>query len=88
LNGSSLRYYKEHAETLRTVDRLIIEYHSLDLGRRVAERLASHGLNIVLDEKRYEEGMWLGPRCGFGRLFAKRQTGSVSTRPASAMARA
>jgi FkbM family methyltransferase len=88
VEGFELEVLQGARETLRTVDRLIIEYHSLDLGRRVAEHLASHGLSIVLDEKIYEEGMWPGPGFGFGLLFAKRQTGSVSTRPASAMARA
>jgi hypothetical protein len=48
-----------------------MEYHSLDLGRRVVELLAEHGLTTVLDEKTQH---------GHGFLFATRQTGSISRR--------
>lgn len=56
--------------TFALVDRLVIEYHSLDLGRRVVELLAEHGLTTYSPPSAHFRGV--------GLLFATRQAGSVS----------
>lgn len=63
-------------ETLDRVDRVVVEYHSLDLDRRVAEMLAQRGLSAVGDHKLYrgDESKYRG--VGRGLLFAARHAGS------------
>ena len=63
---------------IELVNRLVVEYHSLDLGGRVVDLLAERGFTIVLDEKMYrgEESMYQG--VGRGLLFAKRRIGSAA----------
>jgi FkbM family methyltransferase len=58
------------------VDRVVVEYHSLDLGRRVRELLAERGLATVLDDPLYrgDENLYRG--VGRGLLFAARPAGS------------
>jgi FkbM family methyltransferase len=76
VEGFELDVLQGARETLAIIDRLVIEYHSLDLGRRVVELLAERGLTTVLDERTYrgDENMYRG--CGRGLLFAKREGGS------------
>jgi FkbM family methyltransferase len=88
VEGFELEVLQGARETFKRVVRLVLEYHSPDLGRRVAEHVARHGLSVVLDEKIFEEGMWPGPGFGFGLLFAKRQTVSDSGRSTSGIAAA
>jgi FkbM family methyltransferase len=76
VEGLELDVLQGAQETLTFVDRLVLEYHSLDLGRRVVELLAEHGLAPVLDEKTYhgDENVYRGG--GRGLLFAARQADS------------
>jgi FkbM family methyltransferase len=62
--------------TFALVDRVVVEYHSLDLGRRVMELLAARGLTMVLDAEMYrgDEDTYRG--VGRGLLFAARPAGS------------
>jgi FkbM family methyltransferase len=66
-------------EALARVERAVVEYHSRDLGRRVAERLGGRGLTTVLDHRMYqgEESAYRG--VGRGLLFARRQASPGAT---------
>ena len=76
VEGLELDVLQGARETLALVDRLVLEYHSQDLGRRVVELLAGHGLTTVLDETTYrgDENKYRG--CGRGLLFARRRAAS------------
>jgi FkbM family methyltransferase len=76
VEGLELDVLQGARETFALVDRVVVEYHSLDLGRRVMELLAERGLTTVLDQKMYhgDENMFRG--VGRGLLFATRQAGS------------
>jgi FkbM family methyltransferase len=67
-------------EMLARVDRVVIEYHSVELGRRVSDLLAERGLATVHDHPLYrgDESHYRG--VGRGLLFAARPVGS-SRRP-------
>lgn len=64
------------AESLARVDRVVIEYHSMELGRLVHDVLSGHGLVPVLDEPLYrgDENKFKG--VGRGVLFASRRPGA------------
>lgn len=66
-------------ETFSMIDRVVLEYESLDLGRRAAELLAGHGLHIVLDEKQSWSDV-------VGMLYAERRADTVSGRSAAGVA--
>jgi FkbM family methyltransferase len=85
VEGFELDVLQGAHESFPIVDRLIVEYHSMDLGRRVVELLAERGLSTVLDEKMYceDENMYKG--VGRGLLFAERGTGAVSGRSRTAV---
>jgi FkbM family methyltransferase len=72
VEGLELDVLQGARNTLAYVDRVVVEYHSLDLGRRVVERFAEHGLTTVLDERMYlgDESKYRG--IGRGLLFARR----------------
>jgi len=57
------------------IDRVVLEYHSVDLGRGVAELLACRGLSIALDEKQ----SWSS---AIGMLYTQRRFDSVLARSA------
>ena len=86
VEGLELDVLQGAQESLALVDRLVIEYHSQDLGRRVVRLLAERGLTTVLDEKMYrgDEEMYRG--VGRGLLFARREPGVVSNRSAAGVA--
>ena len=77
VEGLELDVLQGARESLRIVARLIIEYHSVELGRRVVESLAAQGLTTVLDEKMYQGDEESYKGVGRGLLFARRQAGSV-----------
>jgi FkbM family methyltransferase len=64
------------AASLAHVDRVVIEYHSMELGRQVHDILSAHGLVPVMDEPLYrgDENRFKG--VGRGVLFASRQPGT------------
>jgi len=72
VEGLELDVLEGARNSLAFVDRVVVEYHSLDLGRRVVERFAQHGLTTVLDERMYsgDETKYRG--VGRGLLFARR----------------
>ena len=72
VEGLELEVLQGAHSTFPLVDRVVVEYHSLDLGRRVVDQLAHHGLTMVLDDKMYDgdEDQYRG--VGRGLLFAAR----------------
>jgi FkbM family methyltransferase len=86
VEGLELDVLHGACQSLHLVDRLIIEYHSIELGRRVIELLAAQGLTTVLDEKLFQgdEDSYKG--VGRGLLFVRRQAGSASGRSGTATA--
>lgn len=79
VEGLELDVLEGARETLGSVDRAIVEYHSLELGRRVVELLAGHGLTTVLDDKMYTGDETKNRGVGRGLLFATRQGGSCQS---------
>ncbi len=73
VEGLELDVLQGAHETIALVERLVVEYHSLDLGRRVSGLLARHGLTTVLDDKMYCGDENLNRGVGRGLLFAARQ---------------
>jgi FkbM family methyltransferase len=76
VEGFELDVLRGAGRALRRVERVVVEYHSLDLGRRVAELLAAEGLTTVFDQKMYggDEDRYRG--VGRGLLFAGRRAGN------------
>ncbi len=86
VEGLELDVLQGALETLAIVERLIIEYHSLDLRRRLVNLLAEHNLTIMQDEKTYHGDEESRPGFGRGLLYAKRQAGTVTGQPGPAIA--
>jgi hypothetical protein len=83
VEGFELDVLKGANETLQLVDRVILEYHSPELGRRTVELFARQGLEILLDQKQNWDST-----AGAGILFAKRRPRSASGQTVSEMAMA
>jgi hypothetical protein len=84
VEGFELDVLRGAGGALRLVERVVVEYHSLDLGRRVVELLAAEGLTTVRDQKMYrgDEDRYRG--VGRGLLFARRRGGDPATSAAVA----
>jgi FkbM family methyltransferase len=73
VEGLELDVLQGACETLPFVDRLIVEYHSLDLRERLVTFLASHDLTVMLDEETNDADENLDPGIGRGLLYARRR---------------
>jgi FkbM family methyltransferase len=84
VEGFELDVLRGAGGALRLVERVVVEYHSLELGRRVVELLAAEGLTTVRDQKMYrgDEDRYRG--VGRGLLFARRRGADPATSAAVA----
>ena len=82
VEGFEIDVLEGAAPALDRVDRVVVEYHSMDLGRQVHDLLSARGLVPVLDQPLYrgDENKFKG--VGRGVLFATRKpTGTAIGRP-------